>query len=42
MSMFVHKNGRAETAMQLIQFLSDPEFDAFLRSHGVYRYRLKA
>jgi molybdate transport system substrate-binding protein len=41
MSMFVHKNSRRrEPALQLIQFLSNPERDAYLRSHGVYRYEL--
>ncbi|MBR1124202.1 substrate-binding domain-containing protein [Bradyrhizobium lablabi] len=40
MSMFVHKDSRREPALQLIQFLSDPEQDAYLRSHGVYRYEL--
>ena len=40
MSMFIHKNSRTEMALQLIQFLSDPELDAFLGSHGVYRYAL--
>jgi molybdate transport system substrate-binding protein len=40
MSMFVHRNSRAEMALRLIQFLSDPELDAYLRSHGVYRYEL--
>jgi ABC-type molybdate transport system substrate-binding protein len=40
MSMFIHKNSRPETALQLIQFLSDPELDAYLSSHGVYRYEL--
>jgi molybdate transport system substrate-binding protein len=42
MSMFVHKSGRAGPAMQLIQFLSDPEFDDYLRSRGVHRYKLAA
>ena len=42
MSMFVHRNSRPETALQLIRFLSAPELDAYLRSHGVYRYELKA
>jgi molybdate transport system substrate-binding protein len=41
MSMFVHKNSRTESALRLIEFLSDPEFDAYLQSHGVYRYELK-
>lgn len=40
MSMFVHRNGRAEQAMQLIRFLSAPEFDDYLRSHGVHRYKM--
>jgi molybdate transport system substrate-binding protein len=40
MSMFVHRDSRPETALQLIQFLSNPGFDAYLRSHGVYRYEL--
>lgn len=40
MSMFVHRNSRPELALRLIQFLSDPELDAYLRSHGVYRYEL--
>jgi ABC-type molybdate transport system substrate-binding protein len=40
MSMFVHRNSRPETALQLIRFLSAPELDAYLRSHGVYRYEL--
>jgi len=42
MSMFVHRSGRAGTALQLIQFLSDPGLDTYLRSHGVHRYKLKA
>jgi hypothetical protein len=42
MSMFVHKSSHPETALRLIRFLSDPEFDPYLRSHGVYRYELKA
>jgi ABC-type molybdate transport system substrate-binding protein len=43
MSMFIHKDcHRREAALQLIQFLSDPERDAYLRSHGVYRYELSA
>ena len=41
MSMFAHRDSRRETALQLIQFLSDPGFDAYLRSHGVHRYALK-
>lgn len=41
MSMFVHKGSRRESALQLIRFLSNPEFDAYLRSHGVHRYKLK-
>lgn len=41
MSMFVHRSSRPDTALRLIRFLSDPEFDAYLRSHGVYRYALK-
>ena len=41
MSMFVHKNSRPEMALKLIQFLSAPELDAYLRSHGVYRYELE-
>ncbi len=41
MSMFVHTNSRPEIALQLIQFLSNPELDAYLRSHGVYRYVLQ-
>ena len=40
MSMFVHRSSRGAAALQLIQFLSDPGQDAYLRSHGVYRYRL--
>lgn len=40
MSMFVHRNSRPEIAIKLIQFLSDPELNAYLRSHGVYRYEL--
>lgn len=41
MSMFIHRNSRRpETALQLIQFLSAPELNAYLRSHGVYRYEL--
>jgi len=40
--MFVHKSSRPGLALQLIQFLSDPGVDAYLRSHGVYRYELKA
>jgi ABC-type molybdate transport system substrate-binding protein len=40
MSMFVHTDGRSRMALRLIQFLSAPEQDAYLRSHGVYRYRL--
>lgn len=40
MSMFVHRNSRPELALRLIQFLSDPELDTYLRSHGVYRYEL--
>lgn len=42
MSMFAHKDSRREAALQLIQFLSNPVFDAYLRSHGVHRYALKA
>lgn len=41
MSMFVHRNSRREPALTLIRFLSDPEFDAYLRSHGVHRYKLQ-
>jgi molybdate transport system substrate-binding protein len=41
MSMFVHRNSRPEMALQLIRFLSAPELDAYLRSHGVYRYELQ-
>jgi len=42
MSMFIHRNSRRrETALQLIQFLSAPELNAYLRSHGVYRYELQ-
>jgi molybdate transport system substrate-binding protein len=42
MSMFIHRNSRRpETALQFIQFLSDPELNAYLRSHGVYRYELQ-
>ncbi len=41
MSMFVHRSGRAGPGMQLIRFLSAPEFDDYLRTHGVYRYKLK-
>lgn len=40
MSMFIHRNSRPEAGMQLIEFLSDPEFDGYLRSHGVYRFEL--
>jgi molybdate transport system substrate-binding protein len=40
MSMFVHKSSRHRMALPLIQFLSAPKWDAFLRSHGVYRYEL--
>jgi molybdate transport system substrate-binding protein len=41
MSMFVHINtGQPETAAQLIRFLSDPAHDDYLRSSGVYRFRL--
>jgi molybdate transport system substrate-binding protein len=40
MSMFIHRNSRPETALPLIQFLSNPEFDDYLRSHGVYRFEL--
>jgi len=40
MSMFVHRSSHPATALQLIQFLSDPGLDAYLRSHGVYRYEL--
>lgn len=40
MSMFIHRDSRPETAMQLIEFLSNPEFDGYLGSHGVYRYEL--
>jgi molybdate transport system substrate-binding protein len=40
MSMFVHKSSRHRMALPLIQFLSDAKWDAFLRSHGVYRYEL--
>ena len=40
MSMFVHRSSRPATALQLIKFLSDPGLDAYLRSHGVHRYRL--
>ncbi len=41
MSMFVHKSSRhLEMASQLIRFLSAPRLDAYLRSHGVYRYQL--
>lgn len=42
MSMFVHQNSRRGPALQLVQFLSDPEFDGYLLSHGVHRYELKA
>lgn len=38
MAMFVHRNSSRETALQLIQFLSAPKMDAYLRSRGVYRY----
>lgn len=41
MSLFVHKNSRPEPALQLIQFLSDPRLDTYLRSHGVYRFELQ-
>lgn len=41
MSMFIHRDSRPEPAMQLIGFLSDPGFDDYLRSHGVYRYELQ-
>ena len=40
MSMFIHRDSRPEPAMQLIEFLSNPGFDDYLRSHGVYRYEL--
>lgn len=40
MSMFVHRDSRHEMARPLIQFLSAPEQDAYLRSRGVYRYEL--
>jgi molybdate transport system substrate-binding protein len=41
MSMFVHINtSRPETAVQLIGFLSDQAHDEYLRSSGVYRFRL--
>lgn len=40
MSMFIHRNSRPGTALPLIQFLSNPEFDDYLRSHGVYRFEL--
>jgi len=40
MSMFIHKSSRHEMALPLIGFLSDSRQDAFLRSHGVYRYEL--
>ena len=42
MSMFVHRDSRSTMALPLIQFLSAPEQDAYLRSHGVYRYGLEA
>jgi molybdate transport system substrate-binding protein len=41
MSMFIHRSSRHEMALPLIRFLSDPGHDAFLRSHGVYRYELQ-
>jgi ABC-type molybdate transport system substrate-binding protein len=41
MSMFVHKGSRPELALRLIQFLSAPKLDVYLRSHGVYRYELQ-
>lgn len=41
MSMFVHRSRRHEMALPLIQFLSDPKLDGYLRSHGVYRYELQ-
>lgn len=40
MSMFIHRDSRREKAVQLIEYLSDPSLNAFLRSHGVYRYTL--
>jgi molybdate transport system substrate-binding protein len=40
MSMFIQRDSRREPALQLIDFLSDPGLDAYLRSHGVYRYAL--
>lgn len=41
MSMFAHiGTGQRESAAQLIRFLSDPGHDDFLRSSGVYRFRL--
>jgi molybdate transport system substrate-binding protein len=40
MSMFVHQSSRHQLALPLIQFLSDPTLDAYLSSHGVYRYTL--
>jgi molybdate transport system substrate-binding protein len=41
MSMFIQRDSSPEPAMQLIRFLSDPGLDAYLRSHGVYRYELQ-
>ena len=40
MSMFVHRDSRPEMALRLVQFLSAPELDGYLRSHGIYRYEL--
>lgn len=40
MSMCIQRDSDPERAMKLIEFLSDPGLDAYLRSHGVYRYEL--
>lgn len=39
-SMFVHRHCDLDRASLLIAFLSDPEHDAYLREHGVYRFEL--
>lgn len=41
MSMFVNRNSHREMALQLVGFLSGPELNDYLRSHGVYRYELR-
>ncbi len=40
MSMFINRESPREKSLQLIQYLSDASLNAFLRSHGVYRYTL--